>query len=167
MFDFIKNMFKPNSAQDTLTFVAPVSGKAIPLSEVPDQVFAEKMAGDGLAILAEGDTFVAPADGELTLVFKTKHAFAMTLSNGIELLIHIGIDTVSLNGEGFEQLAEQGTQVKAGTPIIKIDRDFIISKGLSLITPVLITNVDITKSISAVETGNVIAGKTTVINFEV
>lgn len=172
MFDFIKKMFKSDSTtdnviQDTLKLVAPVSGQAIPLSEVPDQVFAEKMAGDGLGILAEGDVFVAPADGELTLVFKTKHAFAMTLANGIELLVHIGIDTVSLNGEGFEQLAEQGTHVKAGTPIIKIDRDFIIGKGLSLSTPVLITNVDITKSISAVEAGNVIAGETTVINFEV
>lgn len=172
MFDFIKKMFKSNSTaddtvQDGLKLVAPVSGKAIPLSEVPDQVFAEKMAGDGLGILAEGDVFVAPADGELTLVFKTKHAYAMTLANGIELLVHIGIDTVSLDGEGFEQLAEQGTQVKAGTPIIKIDRDFIISKGLSLATPVLITNVDITKSLSAVDAGNVIAGETTVINFEV
>lgn len=172
MFDFIKKMFNSdsttdNSVQDALRLVAPVSGKAIPLSEVPDQVFAEKLAGDGLGIQAEGDVFVAPADGELTLVFKTKHAFAMTLANGIELLVHIGIDTVSLNGEGFEQLAEQGSQVKAGTPIIKIDRDFIISKGLSLSTPVLITNVDATKSISALEAGNVIAGETTVINFEV
>lgn len=171
MFDFIKKMFKSestdSSVKDTLKFVAPVSGQAIPLSEVPDQVFAEKLAGDGLGILAEGDLVVAPADGELTLVFKTKHAFAMTLANGIELLVHIGIDTVSLNGEGFEQLAEQGAQIKAGTPIIKIDRDFIKSKGLSLATPVLITNVDITKSISAVENGNVIAGETTVINFEV
>ncbi|MGL5354635.1 MAG: PTS sugar transporter subunit IIA [Clostridium sp.] len=171
MFDFIKKMFNSNSkeessVQDALRFVAPVSGKAIPLSEVPDQVFAEKMAGDGLGILAEGDVVVAPADGELTLVFNTKHAFAMTLANGIELLVHIGIDTVALNGEGFEQLAEQGTQVKAGTPIIKIDRDFITSKGCSLATPVLITNVDITKSISAIEKGNVIAGETTVINFE-
>lgn len=172
MFDFIKKMFGSdsnvdNSTQNTLKLVAPVSGKAIPLSEVPDQVFAEKMAGDGLGILAEGDLIVAPADGELTLVFKTKHAFAMTLSNGIELLVHIGLDTVSLNGEGFEQLAEQGAQVKAGTPIIKIDRDFIIGKGLSLVTPVLITNVEITKSISPIETGSVTAGKTTVINFEI
>ena len=172
MFDFIKKMFKSDSnveplSQNTLKFVAPVSGKAIPLSEVPDQVFAEKMAGDGLGILAEGNLIVAPADGELTLVFKTKHAFAMTLSNGIELLVHIGIDTVSLNGEGFEQLVEQGAHVKAGTPIIKIDKDFIISKGLSLATPVLITNVDITKSITPIESGNVTAGETTVITFEI
>ena len=173
MFDFIKKMFKGNSSNNNEvsinpnTLVAPVTGKAIPLSEVPDPVFAEKLAGDGMAIIAEGDTVVAPADGELTLIFKTKHAFAMTLDNGLELLVHIGLETVSLDGEGFKQLVEQGTRVKAGTPIIKFNRDFIKSKGLSLATPVLITNVDMTKSISPIETGNVTAGETTVVNFEV
>lgn len=119
------------------------------------------------AIMIKGDTVVAPADGELSLVFKTKHAFALTLENGLELLVHIGVDTVSLNGEGFKQLVEAGTKVKAGTPIIKIDREFILSKGLSLATPVLITNVDAAKSISPVETGSVVAGKNIVVNFEV
>ncbi|MGL5379165.1 PTS sugar transporter subunit IIA [Clostridium sp.] len=172
MFDFIKKIFKSESApqeapQKSSGLVAPVTGQLIPLSEVPDEVFAQKLAGDGVGILAEGDTIVAPADGELTLVFKTKHAFAMTLDNGLELLVHIGIETVSLDGEGFEQLAEQGTRVKAGTPIIKIDRDFILGKGLSLATPVLITNVDATKSISPASAGKVVAGETTVVDFEV
>jgi PTS system D-glucosamine-specific IIA component/PTS system glucose-specific IIA component len=147
--------------------VAAATGNAIPLSEVPDQVFAQKLAGDGMAIMVTGDTIVAPADGELSLVFKTKHAFAMTLENGLEILVHIGVDTVSLDGQGFEQLAEQGTKVKAGTPIIKIDREFILSKGLSLATPVLITNVDAAKSITPVESGSVVAGETAVVNFEV
>lgn len=176
MFNFIKNLFNSNNTNDTNnnqatynpnTLVAPVSGKAIPLSEVPDPVFAEKLAGDGMGILAEGNLVVAPADGELTLVFKTKHAFAMTLDNGLEILVHIGLETVSLDGEGFEQLAEQGTRVKAGTPIIKFDRDLLLSKGLSLATPVLITNVDATKSITPVESGNVEAGKTVAVNFTV
>lgn len=171
MFDFVKKLFKSDSAQEetkknTNTLVAAVSGKAVPLSEVPDPVFAEKMAGDGIAIIAEGNTVVAPADGELTLVFGTKHAFAMTLENGLELLVHIGLETVSLNGEGFEQLVEQGTKIKAGTPIIKFDREFIVSKGLPLHTPILITNVDATKSITAVANGNVIAGETPVVKFE-
>ena len=95
-----------------LKLIAPATGKTIDLSQVPDQVFAEKMAGDGVAIEVTGDTIVAPADGELSLVFKTNHAFAMTLSNGIELLVHVGIDTVSLEGEGFERLTEPGQQVK-------------------------------------------------------
>jgi sugar PTS system EIIA component len=173
MFDFLKKAFKTDSSNKNSnvaasnTLVAPVSGKAIPLSEVPDPVFAEKMAGDGMAIIAEGDTVVAPADGELTLIFKTKHAFAMTLDNGLELLVHIGLETVSLEGEGFEQLAQQGTRVKAGTPIMKIDRNLIKSKGLSLATPVLITNVDATKSITPIATGDVVAGKTEVLKFEI
>lgn len=160
-------LFKKNKKEEALKFVAPISGKAVDLSEVPDPVFAQKMAGDGLGIDSTGDTIVAPCDGELTLVFKTKHAFAMTLDNGVELLVHIGIETVSLNGEGFEQLAEQGTRVKAGTPIIKIDRELIKSKGLSLVTPVLITNPDAVKSMD-VKTGmDVVAGETVVLEYTV
>lgn len=174
MLKFFKNILKSDSKDNNATksinknvLIAPASGKAIPLSEVPDPVFSEKLAGDGMAIIVEGDTIVAPADGEVTLIFKTKHAFAMTLENGLEILVHIGLETVSLEGEGFEQLVEQGTKVKAGTPLMKINREFILSKNLSLTTPVLITNVDITKSITAVESGNVVAGENEVIKFEV
>lgn len=160
-------LFKKNKKEESLNFIAPVSGKAVDLSEVPDPVFAQKMAGEGLGIDSTGDIIVAPCNGELTLVFKTKHAFAMTLDNGIEVLVHIGIETVSLNGEGFEQLTEQGTRVKAGTPIIKIDREFIKSKGLSLVTPVLITNPDTVKSLD-VKTGmDVVAGETVVLEYTV
>ena len=157
--------FKKKKQDEALNFVAPVSGKLIDLSEVPDPVFAQKMAGDGVGIDTTGDVIVAPCDGELSLVFKTKHAFAMTLDNGIELLVHIGIETVSLNGEGFEQLVEQGTKVKAGTPIIKIDRDFIKGKGLSLVTPVLITNPDSVKSIEAKTGVDAVAGETVIIEY--
>ena len=146
-----------------LKLIAAATGKAIDLSEVPDPVFAQKMAGDGVAIDVTGDTIVAPADGTLTLVFKTKHAFALTLDNGIELLVHIGLDTVSLNGEGFEQLAQEGNFVKAGTPIIKINRDFILEKGFSLITPVLVTNPDIVSELSTSINRDVIAGQDEVI----
>lgn len=163
MFEFLKK----NKRNSSLSFVAPVTGKTIDLSDIPDPVFAQKMAGDGLGIDSTGDVIVAPCDGDLTLVFKTKHAFAMTLENDIEILVHIGIETVSLNGEGFEQLVEQGTTVKAGTPIIKIDREFIKSKGLSLVTPVLITNPDITKSIDAKIGIDVVAGETTVLEYSI
>lgn len=163
MFGFLKK----NKRNSSLSFIAPITGKTIDLSDIPDPVFAQKMAGDGLGIDSTGDVIVAPCDGDLTLVFKTKHAFAMTLENGIEILVHIGIETVSLNGEGFEQLVEQGTTVKAGTPIIKIDREFIKSKGLSLVTPVLITNPDITKSIDAKIGIDVVAGETTVLEYSI
>lgn len=167
MFGFFKKKKNKevNEVKEELKLVAAVSGKVLPLSEVPDPVFAQKMAGDGVAIDPSDDIVVAPADGELSLVFNTKHAFAMTLENGVELLVHIGIETVTLNGEGFEQLAEAGTKVKAGDPIIKIDREFIKSKGLPLTTPVLITNPDILKSISPVENVDTTAGKTTVLEY--
>ncbi|MBE6072460.1 MAG: PTS glucose transporter subunit IIA [Clostridium butyricum] len=166
MFGLFKKKKEENS-NNTLKLVAPVNGKSVPLSEVPDPVFAQKMAGDGLAMDPADDIIVAPADGELTLVFNTKHAFAMTLDNGIELLVHIGIETVSLNGEGFEQLAEAGTKVKAGTPIIKVDREFVKSKNLPLITPVLITNPDILKSITPIENVNTIAGETAILEYTI
>lgn len=153
-----------NKKQKTdLKLVAPVTGTAIDLSKVPDPVFAQKMAGDGIAIDLTGETIIAPADGTLTLVFKTKHAFAMTLDNGIELLVHIGIDTVSLDGEGFEQLASEGDIIKAGTPIIKINKDFILEKGFSLITPVLITNPDVVSELITSTGKNVTAGEDEII----
>ena len=157
--------FKKKKQNEPLNFVTPVNGKVIELSEVPDPVFAQKMAGDGVAIDTTGDIIVAPCDGELSLIFKTKHAFAMTLDNGIEILVHIGIETVSLKGKGFKQLVEQGTKVKAGTPIIKIDRNFIKSKGLSLITPVLITNPDRVKSIDKKINMDAIAGETIIMEY--
>lgn len=166
MFGFLKKK-KVEPKNNDCKLIAPITGKTIPLSEVPDPVFAQKMAGDGLAINPTDDIVVAPADGELTLVFNTKHAFALTLENGVELLVHIGIDTVSLGGEGFEQLVEQGTKVKAGTPIIKINRDFITGKGLSLTTPVLITNPDILSSIKPVENIDTTAGDTTVLEYTI
>lgn len=169
MFGFFKKKKQDEttntSTNTTFKLVAPISGKSIPLSEVPDPVFAQKMAGDGIAINPTGDVAVAPADGELTLVFNTKHAFALTLENGAELLVHIGLETVSLNGEGFEQLVEQGTKVKAGTPIIKFDKEFIKAKGLPLVTPVLITNPDALTSIETLENIDTIAGETTVVTY--
>ena len=167
MFGLLSKKKNDNSKNSELTLIAPGDGTLIPLANVPDPVFAEKMAGDGVAIDLTGDVIVAPADGELSLVFKTKHAFALTLETGIELLVHIGLETVALNGEGFEQLVEAGTIVKAGTPIIKIDRSFIQSKGCSLITPILITNPDITKSITPVENTKAICGTTVAIKYTV
>ncbi|MPQ44490.1 PTS sugar transporter subunit IIA [Clostridium tarantellae] len=157
MFGFFKKELK---------LIAPVDGTTIDLSKVPDEVFAGKMAGDGVAIDPIGETIVAPADGELSLIFKTNHAFAMTLDNGVELLVHIGVDTVSLNGEGFERLIEPGVKVKAGTPIIKINKDFILSKGLSLATPILITNVDMVKDLVPTINKSVTAGNDVVLTYK-
>lgn len=132
MFKFLK---KTNS---NCTIKAPISGQCISLEDVNDDMFSTKMLGDGVAIDATGEIVCAPADGVITAIVATKHAFAMKLKNGVEVLIHIGIETVSLNGEGFTVLANVDDEVKQGAPIIKIDRNFIESKGMSLITPVII-----------------------------
>ncbi len=134
MFGFFKKSFK---------IVAPMDGKVIDLSKVPDEVFSQRLVGDGVAIDSTGDTIVSPANGVLKMIFKTNHAFAVVLENGAEILVHIGLDTVELDGYGFERVAEEGKKVKAGDPIIKINRQAIEEKGCSLITPVLITNMEI------------------------
>jgi glucose-specific phosphotransferase system IIA component len=157
MFGFLKKNYK---------LVAPVDGKVIDLSEVPDQVFAEKMAGDGVAIETTGDTIVSPADGKVSMIFKTNHAFGVTLSNGAEILVHIGLDTVALEGAGFERIAEEGQDVKAGDTIIKINREEITAKGYSLVTPVLITNVDGFKDIVGNVGASVKAGRDEVVTYK-
>lgn len=147
--------------------VAPISGNTIDLAEVSDQVFAEKVAGDGVGIDSTGDIVMAPADGVVALIFDTNHAFAMILENGIEVLVHIGIDTVELNGMGFKRLIGEGVKVKAGEHIIEIDREVIKAKGYSLDTVILITNPDKLKSIKYNTDIIVEAGKDTVISYEV
>ncbi len=157
MFGFFKKSFK---------LIAPIDGKILDISEVPDQVFAQKMAGDGVAIDTTGDTVVAPADGNLSMIFKTNHAFGITLSNGAEILVHIGLDTVALEGAGFERIAQEGQDVKAGDVIIKLNRDEIISKGYSLLTPVLITNPDNFKEIEMNIGAQVKAGQDEVLTYK-
>ncbi|MBW6410758.1 PTS sugar transporter subunit IIA [Clostridium weizhouense] len=157
MFNFLK---KP------LHIIAPISGQTISLDKVPDPVFAEKMAGDGVAIDSTGDTVVAPCDGTITLIMDSKHAFAMTTDEGIELLVHVGLETVELNGEGFEVLQKVNTKVTAGTPILKVNRTFIESKGISLITPVLIVNHDKLKMLNPIINQTVSCGKTPVIEYK-
>jgi PTS system D-glucosamine-specific IIA component/PTS system glucose-specific IIA component len=155
MFNFFKK---------TLTIIAPISGKTIELSKVPDPVFAEKMAGDGIAIDSTGDTVVAPCDGIISLIMDSRHAFAITTSNGIELLVHVGLETVALNGEGFEVLQAVNAKVTAGTPILKLDRTFIESRGISLITPVLIVNYDKLGELVPITNAEVSCGKDVVMN---
>lgn len=112
------------------------------MTEVTDQVFASKALGDGVAIHPEGQVITAPCDAEISMIAETLHAIGLTLSNGAEILIHEGIDTVTLNGEGFEVCVNQGQKVKSGDVLIKFDKDFIESKGLSADCIILVTNTD-------------------------
>lgn len=132
-----QNMF--GLSKKEVDIFAPVTGQLVDLEQVPDEVFSEKMMGDGLAVRPDGGLFVAPADGELTMLFRTGHAYGMKIGRDVEILVHIGIDTVELNGEGFQLLAEQGQRVKAGDPIVQVDLDLVRGKGYDLITPVILT----------------------------
>ncbi len=122
--------------------LAPFSGKTMELASVPDPVFAEKLTGDGLAIELASDTVLAPCDGVISLFFDTKHAFAITTDDGIQILVHVGLDSIILNGEGLTALKESGDRVTAGTPILKIDMDVFEKNAINLISPVLVVNYD-------------------------
>ncbi|QPK80109.1 PTS glucose transporter subunit IIA [Corynebacterium lizhenjunii] len=119
---------------------APLAGKAVPLSEVPDPIFAAAKLGEGVAIVPTGTTVYAPADGKVLTVQKSGHAVGLALDNGVQLLIHVGLDTVELAGQGFEVLVEKKQRVTAGDALISFDPEFIAAQGYNLITPVVVTN---------------------------
>jgi len=120
---------------------APIAGKIIDITEVPDQVFSSKMMGDGFAIEPEADVVVAPCDGTVALVAATKHAVAIE-SQGVQILIHIGLDTVELQGQGFTAHVQENDTVKKGDPLITFDRGYIVAQEKPLTTIVVITNMD-------------------------
>lgn len=120
--------------------VAITEGDLLPLTEVNDETFSKKMLGDGVAFKLDSDFICAPANGQLTTLFPTGHAFGITTKEGIELLVHIGIDTVNLKGEGFDVLVEQGEEVRAGEPIVRVDREKITAAGYDLTTMLILTN---------------------------
>jgi len=120
-----------------IVVLAPLDGTVVELESVPDEVFAQKMAGDGVAIDPSGQVAVAPVAGELVKLFPGGHAFGISTSDGFELIVHIGLDTVELKGEGFENIATEGQLVQAGTPIVRFDRATIERKGKVMLSPVV------------------------------
>jgi PTS system glucose-specific IIA component len=117
--------------------LAPIDGMVVELEKVPDQVFAQKMVGDGVAIDPTGALAVAPVAGDLVKLFPGGHAFGIATKEGVELIVHIGLDTVELNGEGFENIAKEGQKVKVGTPIVRFDRTTIERTGKVILSPVV------------------------------
>lgn len=126
--------------RDETLILAPVSGQVLPLSEVDDQVFASGAAGQGVAILPTDNQIVAPFDGEIVAVFPSKHAIGIKSTSGCEILIHIGLNTVMLEGEGFDVHVTQGQFVVAGELLITFDKALIEKEGYSLVTPIITTN---------------------------
>ncbi len=119
---------------------APVKGKCIDISDVNDEVFSKKMMGDGAAITPIDNIVYSPCEGEITMVFPTKHAFGITMDNGVEVLIHIGIDTVNLNGLGFKTFKNKGDKVKHGDKVIEFDSSYLSNKDLDMTAMVIIAN---------------------------
>ncbi len=117
--------------------LAPLDGTVVELEKVPDEVFAQKMVGDGVAIDPTGQLAVAPVAGDLAKLFPGGHAFGITTPEGVELIVHIGLDTVELNGEGFENIATEGQQVQVATPIVRFDRATIERAGKVILSPVV------------------------------
>lgn len=141
--------------------LSPLSGRIVSLENVPDPTFAQKMMGEGIAIEPVEGQVVSPVDGEIVTLFPTKHAVGIRSNEGLEILIHVGIDTVSMNGEGFELLVSLGDRVKAGDALLNIDLSLIAQKAKSTITPVIITNYDDLKFISRTDEKDAVKGKTT------
>ena len=154
-FDSLKKAVSGNTATDeTIDIIAPLSGEILAIEDVPDVVFAEKIVGDGIAIRPTGNKMVAPCDGEIGKIFETNHAFSLESDSGIELFVHFGIDTVELKGEGFTRIAEEGQKVKAGDTVLEFDLEFLKEKAKSILTPVVISNMDEIKELQKMS-GNV------------
>lgn len=146
---------------------APVTGKVTALVNVPDPTFSQKMMGDGLAIEPTDGKVVSPIDGEVILTFPTKHAVGLKSKSGVELLIHIGLETVNMNGEGFEVHVKQGDIVKVGDPLVTFDLQLIKEKAASHITPIIISNGDQVHSYGKTTDSTVIAGESTLLELSI
>lgn len=142
--------------------LAPLTGKAVPLSEVPDPVFSEKVLGDGVAIIPADGKIVSPVDGEISTVAETGHAYGFTSETGQEVLVHVGLETVSLNGECFKVYGKAGDKVKAGDLVAEVDLEYLKEKGINPITPVLICSDTEGKELQYIE-GDVKAGESEVL----
>lgn len=138
MFGKLKNLF----SQPGITIASPVSGTVVPLTEVPDPTFAQGILGPGAAVQPSEGRIVAPANGTVDMMFDTGHAVSMTTSEGAELLIHVGIDTVQLEGKHYKACCKAGQQVKKGDVLIEFDPAAIKAEGYQIVTPILVCNPD-------------------------
>jgi len=139
MFGFLKRKVRD--------IYAPVDGQVVALESVPDDVFSQKMVGDGVAMMPISNFFTAPIDGVVSKIFSTNHAYSIKSDKDLEVMVHIGLDTVALEGKGFTRIANEGDRVKAGDVIIEADLPYIREHAKDIITPVIITDESDVKSI--------------------
>jgi glucose PTS system EIICBA or EIICB component len=136
-------------------FISPIKGEIKPITDVPDAVFSGKMMGDGFAIIPSEGTIVSPVDGKIVNLFPTKHALGLLSDSGREILIHVGIDTVNLKGQGFETLVKENDRVEKGQPLLKVDLDFVKENAPSIMTPIVFTNLAEGETVVINKTGSV------------
>ena len=147
------------AVKETILISSPVNGTAADLSETPDEAFAGRMMGDGAMVVPTEGVIYAPEDGEVCFIFGTKHAIGYQTESGVSMLLHVGIDTVKLDGKGFEPLVNEGDKVKKGTPLMNVDLEYIKANAPSLATPVLCTELDENQKIRLLAQGEVKAGQ--------
>ncbi len=139
---------------------APADGEIVAIESVNDEVFSKKLVGDGVALIPMSNIFTAPIDGTVTKIFSTNHAYSIKSTKDLEVMVHIGLDTVDLNGAGFERLAEEGDNVKAGDAIIRVDLDTLREHAKDIITPIIISDEsdvkNIDKKLNIVKSGDMI-----------
>ena len=140
------------------TVLTPLQGKVLAQADIPDETFAQGILGPGCGIEPTGDTVYAPFDGTVTQIATTLHAVGITSNDGIELLIHVGIDTVNLKGEGFDVKVKNGDRIEEGTPLVTFDRSVIEKAGYPLVTPVIVLNADAFDTVDPVKLGPVSHG---------
>lgn len=157
MFDFLKKKDKG------IEIGSPVKGKAVPISQVSDPTFGEEILGKGVAIQPEDGKIYAPADGTIEMLFDTKHAVSMTTTEGVELLVHIGLDTVALKGEHFTAHKGNGDAVKKGDLLISLDLEAVKAAGYDVITPMVVCNTSDYQTVEAVTGSDVNPGDTVLI----
>ena len=138
MFDSLKKMFEKNAK--TISLKAVEDGRTIPMDEVNDQTFAQELLGPGIAIVPSNGSVVSPINGTIATVMDTKHAVCIQGEDGLELIVHAGLDTVELNGKYYQTYKEIGDQVKAGDFLLEFDLEEITKAGYDVTTPIVITN---------------------------
>lgn len=159
-------LFGKKEVKKEETLIAPLTGKIVSIEEVPDPTFAQKMMGDGIAIEPTEGVVVSPVDGEVVQFFHTKHAIGIQSEAGAEILIHVGLETVSMNGEGFEGHVNVGDKVKAGDKLLSFDLELIKEKAASTVTPIVITNGDAVESLDKRAASEATKGETSLLQVK-
>lgn len=154
-------MFSKFMKKSKVQVFAPLNGQVIPLEQVPDPVFSQKMMGEGVAIMPTGGDVVAPIEGTIVLISNTKHAIGIRTKDDTEVLIHVGLETVTLKGEGFTVLVNEGDSVSVGQKLMEVDWDLIKDKVPSIVTPIVITN-SADRSVEYADAAASVAGETLV-----